>query len=228
MKNVCTTYAEAGTKNAHSGARVISVDEKTGIQAIQRNQETLPSKPGLEERMEADYTRHGTLCLIANFDVVTGKIVAPHVGATRTEEDFVNDIERVVDTDPEASWTFVADQLNTHKSEALVCLVAKLCGIKCELGKKGRRGILESMESRRAFLEDPSHRIRFVFTPRHASWLNQVEIWFSVLCRRVLRRGSFSSTDDLRDKILAFIEYFNRALARPYKWTYKGRPLQGG
>ncbi len=84
------------------------------------------------------------------------------------------------------------------------------------------------MESRKTFLEDPSHRIRFVFTPRHASWLNQVEIWFSVLYRRVLRRGSFSSTEDLREKILAFIEYFNRALARPYKWTYKGRPLQGG
>ena len=117
------------------------------------------------------------------------------------------------------------DQLNTHKSEALVHLVAKRCAIGDDLGVKGRSGILETMASRKNFLEDHSHRIRFVYTPRHASWLNQVEIWFSILSRRALKRGNFSSVDDLRDKLLAFIDYFNATLAKPFKWTYTGKPL---
>jgi transposase len=82
------------------------------------------------------------------------------------------------------------------------------------------------MESRRTFLEDNSHRIRFVYTPKHSSWLNQIEIWFSILSRKLLKSGSFSSIEELRERILAFIEYFNRVLAKPFKWTFSGRPLQ--
>jgi transposase len=68
--------------------------------------------------------------------------------------------------------------------------------------------------------------VRFVYVPKHSSWLNQIEIWFSILMRRLLKRASFTSTDDLQARILAFIGYFNRTMAKPFKWTYTGRPLQ--
>ena len=119
----------------------------------------------------------------------------------------------------------MADQLNTHKSEMLVRLVAQRCGIDDDLGVKGRHGILKSMASRKRFLSDAGHRIRFVYTPRHCSWLNQVEIWFSILARRLLKRSSFISVEDLKARALQFIEYFNSVLAKPFRWTYSGRPL---
>jgi transposase len=119
----------------------------------------------------------------------------------------------------------VADQLNTHQSETLVRWVGTCCGIDIDLGVKGQSGILQSRATRRAFLEDPSHRIRFLYTPRHASWMNQIEIWFGILARRALRRASFASLEQLRQRLLAFIDYFNRTMAKPYRWTYTGRPL---
>jgi transposase len=132
----------------------------------------------------------------------------------------------VIETVPEAGWVFIVDQLNTHKSETLVRLVARHCGIETDLGVKGKSGILASMPTRAAFLSSETHRIRFVYTPKHTSWLNQIEIWFSVLVRKVLRRGNFVSTEALKQRIEAFIAYFNRTMARAYKWTYQGRPLQ--
>jgi hypothetical protein len=197
----------------------------TGIQALERIAETKPMKPGLVERREFEYTRHGTQCLIGNFEVTTGQVITPTVQATRTEEDFAAHIARTVATDPEAGWIFVADNLTTHCSETLVCDVAKACAISTDLGEKGKSGMLKSVATRKAFLTDESHRVRFVFVPKHTSWLNQIEIWFSILVRRVIRRGNFKSVTDLREKILAFIDYFNRTLAKPFKWTYTGRPL---
>jgi transposase len=197
----------------------------TGIQALQRIAPTKPMRPGRAACREFEYKRHGTQCLISNFEVATGQVISPTVQQTRTEQDFAAHLARTVATDPGAGWIFVADNLTTHCSESLVRYVAQACGISADLGRKGTRGILKSVATRKAFLTDPGHRIRFVYVPKHTSWLNQIEIWFSILARRVLKRGNFTSVSDLRDKIRAFIEYFNRTMAKPFKWTYTGRPL---
>ena len=197
----------------------------TGIQALERIAPTQPMKPDQVERREFEYTRHGTQCLIGNFEVTTGQVIAPTVQLTRTEEDFATHIAQTVALEPESGWIFVADNLTTHASESLVRYVAKACAIPTDLGKKGKSGVLKSVATRKAFLTDESHRIRFVYVPKHTSWLNQIEIWFSILVRRVIKRGNFTSTKDLREKILSFIDYFNRTLAKPFKWTFTGRPL---
>jgi transposase len=206
------------------GVHIVSCDEMTGIQALERIAPTLPMQPGVVERREFEYERHGTLSLICNFDVATGKIVTPSLGPTRTEADFAAHIERTIEKDPEGVWLFVTDQLNTHQSESLVRLVAKRCGITEELGEKGEWGVLKSMATRAAFLSDPTHRLQFVYTPKHTSWLNQIELWFSILVRRALKRGNFPSLEALRERILEFIDYYNQT-AEPFQWTYKGRPL---
>jgi hypothetical protein len=225
VQGVCAAYREAPRLEAE-GVHTISTDEKTGMQALERTAPTLPPRPGLIERREFEYERHGTLCLTANFNVATGKVVNPTMQPTRNEEDYVANIMRVVDTDPAGGWVFVQDNLSTHCTEGLVRMVAGKCGIDADLGVKGKRGVLATMKSRAAFLTDPTHRIRFVYTPKHCSWLNQVEIWFSILVRRLLKRASFVSLDDLRQRVLAFIDYFNAVLAKPFKWTYTGRQLK--
>jgi len=183
-------------------------------------------RPLQVERQEFFYLRHGTQCLSANVAVAEGRIIAPSILDTRTEADFSVHLQQTIDTDPEASWIFLVDQLNTHKSEALVRLVASRCRIECDLGIKGKEGILKAQKTRAAFLSDKSHRIRLVYTPKHASWLNQIEIWFSILVRRRLKRASFSSKEKLRQRLLHFIEYFNTTMAKPFKWTYTGYPLK--
>ncbi len=192
---------------------------------MERIAETKPIRPGLPEKIEFEYTRHGTLCLIPSFDVATGKIISYHLGETRKEEDFAGHIEATVEFAPKDEWVFISDQLNTHKSETLVRLVAGLIDYKGELGVKEKSGILQNTKTRQEFLSDSSHRIRFAYTPKHCSWLNQVEIWFGILARKVIKRGNFASKDDLRRKIVDFIDYFNRTMAKPYKWTCKGIPL---
>jgi hypothetical protein len=223
---VCACYQAAPARLKDEGVHTVCVDEKTGIQALERIAPTKPMRPGQVEKREFEYQRHGTQTLIGNFEVATGRVIAPTVQATRDEADFAQHIEQTVATDPGAGWIFVADNLTTHVSATLVLLVAGLCGIPADLlGKKGKSGVLRSVATRKAFLMDAGHRVRFVYVPKHTSWLNQVEIWFSVLARRVIRRGSFRSMEDLRDRILQFIDYFNRTMAKPYKWTYSGRPL---
>lgn len=221
---ICNLYLQA--QNLYeTGVHLVSTDEKSGIQALERLHPNKPVQPGQVELREFEYIRHGTLCLIANFEVATGLIIAPTVNPTRGNEDFVNHIAQTVATDFDAQWIFVVDGLNTHKCAELVQWVALHEQSDIDLGVKGKSGILKSMKTRAEFLSDPTRRIRFVFTPKHTSWMNQVEIWFSILTRRLLKRSSFYSLGDLHRCLLEFIDYYNQTMAKAFKWTYKGRPL---
>lgn len=220
---VCTLYEQAG-RLAEQGIHLVSTDEKTGIQALERLYPDIPMGPGRVQSREFEYTRHGTLCLTANLEVWCGWIIAPTLGPTRTEADFAAHVEQTVATDPAAGWVFITDNLNTHQSESLVLWVAQTCGIEEDLGEKGKRGVLQSQKSRAAFLSDRGHRIRFVYTPKHTSWLNQIELWFGILVRKLLRRSSFCSIEDLKVRILSFIEYFNLTMAKPIRWLYSVEP----
>lgn len=224
VATVCAIYEQAAEMHRR-GIHVVCTDEKTGMQALERIHPTKPTRPGLVERVEFEYRRHGTLCLTANFEVATGKIIAPTIEETRTNYEFMGHISRTIASDPDGEWIFVVDNLDTHKSEALVRFIAQRIGFDGDLGEVFLHGILKSRATRTAFLADSAHRIRFVYTPRHCSWLNQVELWFSSLARRFLRRATFTSKADLADRLMAFIDHFNAVLAKPYRWTYTGRPL---
>lgn len=203
-----------------------STDEMTGIQALERIAEDIPMSAGKPVAREFEYKRNGTQTLIAAINIATGEIDA-NCGDTRTEKDFARFIERLLQESPRYEvYHIVLDQLNTHKSEALVRLIAKRCGIDQELGEKGKYGILKSMATREEFLEASGKSIVFHYTPKHASWMNQIEIWFGILMKKVIKRGQFNSKENLKNKLMAFIDYFNETMAKPFKWTYRGKPLE--
>ena len=225
MRDICELY-RAALALAKRGERVASTDELTGVQALERAHAGLPMAPGKVERIEFEYIRHGTSSFILSRDVVTGQVLEPFYGPTRTEADFLVHIQNVVAADHAAiRWHFVVDNLNTHCSESLVRWVAHESDLDMDLGVKRRSGVLKNCQSRAAFLSDPSHRIVFHYTPKHCSWLNQIEIWLSILVRKLLKRGSFTSVEHLQAKVLQFIDYYNRTMAMPFKWTYQGKPL---
>lgn len=221
---ICQLYRDAPALHA-AGVYLCCTDEKSGIQALDHKYPLKPMRPGAIDRIEFEYVRHGPQCLIANFLVATGEVIAPTVGDTRTEADFLAHIQQTVATAPDAEWIFITDRLDIHLSASLVAWVAATLDDPQPLGKKYHHGILKFRQTRRAYLADATHRIRFAYLPKHASWLNQVELWFSILVRRLLKRGNFPSVHDLRQRILRFIAYFNRTLAKPFKWTYSGQVL---
>jgi len=225
VSEICKVYSTS-EGNLEKRIHTVSVDEKTGIQALERINPDKNAVPGQVAKFEFEYKRHGTQTLIPSFEVGTGKIIAHHIGDTRSSDDFAALIENTIDIDKDASWIFVSDQLNTHKSETLVRLIAEKLNIQDDLGVTRKSGILKDLESREQFLSDKSHRIRFVYTPKHCSWLNQIEIWFGILTRKILRHGSFKSIDELINRINNFIEYYNQTMAKVFKWTYKGKLLQ--
>ena len=224
---VCQTYLQAAELNENDNVRTACMDEMTSLQANQRRAPGKVPKPGHVGKTECQYTRHGTVSLTGSWDVVAGQMIWTTIAETRNNVDFAKHFEQTVQTDPTACWVIVVDNLNTHCGEPLVRKVAKLLGTDQDtLGKAKKYGILKSMASRRAFLSDPSHAIRFVYIPKHSSWLNQIEVIFGIISRRVMRGGNFASKADLTTKLFTFIEYFNRTFAKPLNWKYTGKPLQ--
>ena len=217
-REICQLYVQAPQFH-EEGRLVLSCDEKTGMQILERKYPTQRVEPGKPEKREHEYVRHGTRALIATFAVPTGEVVYD-LGQTRTSQDFAAHLRHVAEHYPHMRrFDWVLDNLNTHWSLDVCRVVAELCAVPF-LAHELRTG-----SERRAFLTDPSHTHRFHFTPKHGSWLNQVELWFSVLSRRFLKRGDFASADDFEQRLRAFLEAYNLHHAHPYRWTYTGQPL---
>jgi hypothetical protein len=217
IERVCVAYGQGDCETI-----VSSSDEKTGIQAL-NHLEVLPMEAGKSKKVESEYSRNGTSCLIASRNVATGAINAFQLGQTRKEGDYLRHIQDIYATAPSKKHLIVCDQLNTHKSASLVEWVASVCCEDIELGIKGKEGILKSQESRMAFLEDTGHRIRFLYTPKHCSWMNQIENWFAILQRKVIKCGQFPSVDELENNIIEFISYYNDILVKPVEWSFNAK-----
>ena len=224
LKVISDLYARADVLKSEN-TKLVSVDEKTSMQANERIALDKPMVPGSDVKIEFEYKRHGTQCLTPTFDVQNGKIISHKIGETRTEIEFVEHIMDTVSIAPNSNWIFVMDQLNTHKSEGLVRYFAEVNGFIGDLGIKGEKGILKNQETRAEFLTKLDQKIRIQYTPKHCSWMNQIEIWFGIFHRKALRRRSFNSIIDLVEKTNQFIEYYNRTMAKPFSWTYKGKAL---
>jgi DDE superfamily endonuclease len=219
--DICRLYL-AAPKLYQQGELVICVDEKTGIQALERLHPTKPMRPRQPELQEFEYIRHGTRCLLASLVVPTGQVIGS-VTAHRGRWDYVRHIRDVVVKFPHIKrFHWVMDNLNTHWTFELCQYLGKLSGVWED------RPPLRTGAQRRAFLSDLSHKHAVHYTPKHGSWLNQIEIWFGVLARRVLRRGEFRSVEELAQRILAYIDYYDSHQAHPYAWTYTGKPLVSG
>jgi hypothetical protein len=217
-QDICQLYLQA-LRFYQEGRLVICADEKTGMQILQRRYPTQPVQPGKPEKREHEYIRHGVRALLASFVVPTGQLVW-NLGQTRTSADWAAHLANVVHQLPAMQrYDWVVDNLNTHWSLEVCQRVAQWCAVPF-LPKDLQRGV-----QRRAFLCDPTHKHVFHFTPKHGSWLNQVELWFSVLARRFLKRGDYDSAHDFDIRLADYLEVYNTHHAHPYRWTYTGQPL---
>ncbi|GAA3508744.1 transposase [Streptosporangium album] len=171
---------------------LISVDEKTGIQAKSRKYPERAGRPGRPARREFEYIRHGTVSIIAAMNVTNGQVLARRIERNNsvTFISFLTEIDQAID--PKLDIYLIMDNGSSHTSRAT-----------------------------RAWLA--AHpRFKVTYTPKHASWLNMVEMWLSALTRRLLRRGEFTSRDDLTEKIIDFTIRYNND-AHPYRWSYDAR-----
>jgi len=201
-------------------AILLCLDEKTAIQALERKYTDLPMEPGKSCRREHSYIRHGTKDLLAAFEVSSGTVYGQlHDGHSSPYwETFLKDIVARYSKDQKIH--LIQDNFSTHSTPALCQLIAELCEV--PLPK------LKTQKERRQWLMSEDKRMVFHYLPTHASWLNQIEIWFSTLSKRFLKRSSFSSLRELKEKIMRFIQYYNMEFAHPYAWTYTGKPLSVG
>jgi hypothetical protein len=222
--NLVCDFIEMAIEDKDPNLHIFSVDEKTGIQAIERHEASAPQSKGGHKRREYEYERHGTTTLIAAVNVRNGELMNAHLQSTRDEQDFGDFIKETVSMVAEMDKIVIlSDQLNTHLSETLVRFIAEEGGYtQGDLGVKGESGILKNMETRKKFLESENHRVRLIFTPKHCSWLNPIENWFAKLQRHVIKNGNFLSVKELEDKIRSYITFYNDQLAKPLKWKFKG------
>lgn len=175
------------------GATVLCLDEKPGMQALEHRYPMKPCSPGRAARKEFEYKRHGTATLIGAFNIRTGEVLA-RCGPTRTADDLLAFMEQVARRYPSGPVYIIWDNLNIHHGPRWDEFNARHGG-----------------------------RFHFVYTPLHASWVNQIELWFSILARRVLKHASFRSAKELTARVLAFVDYWNQAEAHPFHWTFRGR-----
>jgi hypothetical protein len=218
-KEVCGLYVKAPTFY-QQGRLLLCTDEKTGMQVLGRPFPTQPAQPGKPVKREFEYIRLGTQTMITTFVVATGEVVWD-LGQTRTSLDFRSHVLRVAKHFPDMkNFDWIVDNLNTHMSLELCEMVAYLCDLPFHPKE------LKTMEQRRNWLADPEHKHVFHYLPLHGSWLNQVEMWFSVLARQFLRRGDFTSIKEFEERLWRYMEEYNLEKAHPYRWTYTGEPLQ--
>ncbi len=219
---ICLLIIET-IKGVNPKRHLVSIDEKTGIQALSRKESYASLSRGGHRRREFEYKRNGTTCLIAAFDIGTGKISHALLTPTRKEDDFAQFVKETLQKYPNGDEIILmTDQLNTHLSESLVRLIADKISFKDELGIKEKEGILKNQETRRVFLEDEKHRIRILYTPKHCSWLNPIENWFAKLNRQTLTHCNFEYFYILNKTIFDYIEYYNICLFKPLNFHFKG------